>query len=86
MFDPFSFQTSEIQLEADDLLILYTDGVNEAFSPMHEQFGMERLVQLVLQQGKRSPQDLRNAIIDTVHTFSSDQLPNDDITVLIVKI
>ena len=53
---------------------------------MREQFGVERLVQLTLQQGHRSPQDLRNEIIDTVHQFSADQLPNDDITVLIVKI
>jgi serine phosphatase RsbU (regulator of sigma subunit) len=53
---------------------------------MREQFGVERLVQLVLQYGSRSPQDLRNAIVDTVHQFSANQLPNDDITALIVKI
>lgn len=85
VFDPFSFQTAEVQLEAGDFLILYTDGVNEAFSPTREQFGVERLVQLVLRQGGHSPQDLRNAIVDTVHQFSDDQPPNDDITVLIVK-
>ncbi len=86
VFDPFSFQPSKMQLESGDILILYTDGVNEAFSPMREQFGMERLVQVILQYGDRPPQELRNLIVDTVHRFSADQLPNDDITVLIVKV
>jgi hypothetical protein len=78
VFDPFSFQPSKMQLESGDILILYTDGVNEAFSPMREQFGMERLVQVILQYGDRPPQELRNLIVDTVHRFSADQLPNDE--------
>ena len=86
VFEPFTFQASGIRLEKDDILILYTDGVNEAFNPMREQFGLERLVNVILKYGNHSPKELRDAIVDNVREFTGTQAQNDDITVLIVRV
>jgi sigma-B regulation protein RsbU (phosphoserine phosphatase) len=86
VFDPFTFQESEIQLEPGDKLILYTDGVNEALNASREQFGSERLVNLILQYSSDSPKDLRDKIVESVREFSEDQGLNDDVTVMIIQV
>jgi sigma-B regulation protein RsbU (phosphoserine phosphatase) len=84
--DSFTYQESELQLEKGDILILYTDGINEALSPSREQFGLERLVDIIFEYGPRSPQELRDKIIESVKDFSEDQGLADDITVMIVQV
>ena len=86
MFDPFTFQPSEVQLEQGDILVFYTDGINEALNPSREQFGLERLARVILEHGQRSPGELRDEIIDAVREFSKGQPQNDDITVMILKV
>ncbi|MBD3306969.1 SpoIIE family protein phosphatase, partial [candidate division KSB3 bacterium] len=70
VFDPFTFQQAEIALESGDLLILYTDGINESFNLAGEQFGLERLVRVILENANRSPQDLQDAVLTQVREFS----------------
>jgi len=86
VFEPFTFQESEIQLEKGDILVLYTDGINETLNPLREQFGLERLVELILQYGSGSPQELRDKIIENVKNFSDGQGLTDDITVMVVQV
>jgi len=84
--DPLTFQESEIQLEEGDILVLYTDGINEALNRLREQFGLERLVNIILKYGSCSPQELRDKIVESVKDFSEDQGLGDDITVVIVRV
>jgi sigma-B regulation protein RsbU (phosphoserine phosphatase) len=86
VFEPFTFQESEVQLEKGDILVLFTDGVNETLNPSREQFGLERLVNVILKYGSRSPRELRDKIIDSVKEFSEGQGLIDDITVMITQV
>ncbi len=86
VFDPFTFQESSFQLEAGDTIVLYTDGVSEALNPLREQFGTDRLVNLILEHGNRSPKELLDAIVADVRAFSGDVPQHDDITLLIVRV
>lgn len=63
-----------------------TFGVNEAENPAGEQFGMERLVDVILQHGTESLHSLQTAILDSVTAFTGGQAQRDDITVLLVQI
>jgi sigma-B regulation protein RsbU (phosphoserine phosphatase) len=85
MFAAATFADAEIVLQPGDALILYTDGINEAQNLAGEPFGSARLVQLILETGARSPQDLRDAIIQRVTAFAGAQAPHDDITVLLLQ-
>lgn len=41
--EDYEIQTGQVRLGLRDTLVLYTDGITEAFSPQREQFGIERL-------------------------------------------
>ena len=86
VFDPFNFQESSIQLEQGDRLILYTDGVNEALNPKREQFGQERLVELILEHGTRPAKELLNTILNAVTEFTEDAPQYDDITIMVMTL
>jgi sigma-B regulation protein RsbU (phosphoserine phosphatase) len=86
VFDPFTFQESAIRLEPGDRLILYTDGVNEAFNPSRQQYGLERLVNLILQHGTRPASELQQRILESVYDFAEGQGQSDDITVLVLQV
>jgi serine phosphatase RsbU (regulator of sigma subunit)/catechol 2,3-dioxygenase-like lactoylglutathione lyase family enzyme len=75
---------AECQLCPGDTLVLYTDGITESFSPDGEEFGEERLIDVLRQNCSLSCSALRSAIVDQIHHFSPhDQ--HDDITLIIAK-
>ena len=86
VFDPFAYQESSIQLEIGDKLILYTDGVNETLNAARQQFGLERLVRLILDHGHREAKELVDIILAGVREFAEDQGMTDDITIMVVQI
>lgn len=86
MFPNISFEDDEIVLQPAERLILYTDGINEAEDIFREPFGIQRLVELVLEYGRFSPERLQQLIVDRVRNHSSGREQRDDITVMIVQV
>lgn len=85
VFDDFTFTHETLQLEPGDSLILYTDGVTEAFNEQKEQFsesGLEKTLKSVPGAGS---QEIIEAIIDDVKEFAGNAEQSDDITILTLK-
>src|SRR5580700_2427265 len=76
--------TSEEDLTSGDVLVLYTDGVTEAENRLGEEFGMERLSEIVRLGSSLSAEDLMACIYNAAADFCADSL-NDDVTILVVK-
>jgi sigma-B regulation protein RsbU (phosphoserine phosphatase) len=75
-----------IDLPADSLLVMYTDGVTEARSPGEEMFGEERL-QAVLYAGRNpTAQAACEAILADVRAFSDYAAQRDDITIIAMQV
>jgi len=74
-----------IQLEPGDCLLLYTDGLTEAFSPQEELFGVERLRQLIQTNLTLSAHELLGALEAAVNEFIGSLPPDDDMTMLAVR-
>jgi phosphoserine phosphatase RsbU/P len=74
-----------IQLQVGDMIILYTDGVTEAMNENSEEFGLERLTNLVNAYGSQSSQDMSNAINREVQKYRGQAEQSDDITVVTLK-
>ena len=72
----------ETQLQYDDALFLYTDGLNEAENANYEQFGMER-VEAAL-HGRKGAQEHLNNIERKVREFVGDAPQSDDFTLLFI--
>lgn len=68
----------------NDRLILYTDGIVEAFDKQGEEFGYERLERYLRDTVGKLPAIVRQGLVDTVREFSGRQGFEDDVTILIV--
>jgi len=79
------FAESQMQLETGDTLIMYTDGVNEAFSPAFEEFGDARLETSIGQQQGKDCRALVEGILGSVKEFAAEAPQSDDITIMAIK-
>lgn len=79
------YGSAEIQLSPGDTLILYTDGVTEAFNAQEEMFGENRLLNLVETSKADLPGILLMEIRDSIFEFTTGAEQSDDITLLIVR-
>ena len=68
-----------------DTLLLYTDGVTEAFSSSGEVFGDERLINLFISMQNKSVKDIVITLDNTITEFRNGMAPSDDLTVLCIK-
>ncbi len=76
----------EINYQPGDVLVLYSDGIPEAWKSEKEMYGMERFMQIVKQYSKFDTSlAIRNALLADVHTFRSGFKQMDDITTIVIK-
>jgi len=84
LFDDWKCSIGESSLFAGDTLVLYTDGVTEAFNDHGEEFGEQRLVDSLRRHSDQGPRALMNSILDDVKQFSPRE-QHDDITLLVAR-
>jgi len=80
-----TYQESRIKMEPGDVLVLYSDGVTEAANGSDEDFGEQRLGELVASLKDRPAIEIVNAIHTAVAQFTEGAPPADDITVVIAR-
>ena len=79
------FRRGTLQLQADDTLFLYTDGVTEAEGPGSEEFGEERLDPLLSTIGPADCEGVTSLVLDHVREFAGDNPQSDDITCVALR-
>lgn len=79
------YEQRDIRLQPHDTLLLYTDGLTEAFDSNRQQFGEERLIQMLRRDGRSSPAALVRNLELAVGDFSQTIHPSDDLTLLVAK-
>jgi phosphoserine phosphatase RsbU/P len=77
--------TEIVKLHANDLLVIYTDGVTEANDSAGNEFGEARLAQVVRENASASPEELLSAIQQAVQKFSAGEQQFDDLTLVIAR-
>lgn len=77
-------ELASAELMPGDMVVFYTDGVTEAENADGEEFGLERLSELVQRNSSLSAEDLMNNVYNAAANFCSDDF-NDDVTLLVVK-
>ena len=79
-----SYPDHALQLERGDRLVLYTDGITEAFNPKEELFGAHRLVDEVHVHGSGTSAALVERICQSVNDFAGSAPQSDDITLTVL--
>ncbi len=84
LFDRLECEVDERQLCAGDTVVLYTDGVTDAYDKDGQEFGEDRLID-TLRRNLALPTDrLLKSVLDEVHGFSPYE-QYDDITLIVAK-
>lgn len=75
----------EVKVYSGDILVLSTDGITEAMNPQGEQFGEERLNEVVLKNHDKSANQIIKNFSDELQKFSQSTNWRDDVTLVVVK-
>jgi sigma-B regulation protein RsbU (phosphoserine phosphatase) len=68
------------------VFVLCSDGIFEAFDESGQEFGAQRVIDVVEQNYTMPAKDIVNALFSTVQSFCGDAEQSDDRTVVVVKI
>lgn len=85
IIEEVSFEERTVTLGAGDVLVLYTDGVTEAINSEEEEYGVERLTEVIRAHGESSAVEIIEGIDQGVARFSSGVPQFDDLTLVVVK-
>jgi sigma-B regulation protein RsbU (phosphoserine phosphatase) len=85
IIEELTIEQRTISLDLNDLLLMYTDGLTEAFSPIDEMFGEERLLQVLEKEETPSARGVLDALEGSVNRFMDPLPAADDLTMLAIK-
>ena len=85
VLDDINLEEIQLDLGSSDTVVFYTDGVTEAINAKEEQFGQERLINLVVENSHLSASSLVDKVKSEVVDFSLGQPQFDDLTLVVLK-
>ena len=75
----------KIKYNPKDILVLFTDGITEARNNNQEEFGYDRLKNLIIENAALTPVEIKDAIVQAMYSFCGTNAPEDDSTLIIIK-
>ena len=86
IFPKVKYEQETLQLADGDLIVAYTDGLTECTDTNGEEFGEERLIQLVRNNINMPVEDMKGKILESVLAWKAGEEQEDDITLIIARI
>ncbi len=92
MLGPFpeaQYDSAERQLESGDRILMYTDGIVEAFNEKDEEFGDKRLKGLLSANASRSAEEFADLLLDEVRAWTGigpGGSLDDDLTLIVIDV
>jgi len=84
-FPDSKYKRREVQLARGDLLVFYTDGLTELRNRAGEEFGVERLTELVRERREQPLQEIIDTVRRRARAFRAGGDREDDITLMLVR-
>jgi len=85
LFAESRYQEIQLQLQAGDVLVFYSDGVIESRNDAGEDFGLKRLAEVVRVNCEKSAEEVVKAVTSSLAHFIGRMRPQDDRTMIVVK-
>jgi sigma-B regulation protein RsbU (phosphoserine phosphatase) len=83
--DDFCYGEKTIQFDPGDVLLIYSDGITESIDANEEEFGEQKLSEILQQNVSESAARLIERIVSAVHTHAGESPQADDMTILIIR-
>jgi serine phosphatase RsbU (regulator of sigma subunit) len=77
--------TEQVHLNPGEVVVLYTDGITEAFDINQKEYGVERLCEVVSRNCLLSAEGIKQSVIDDVRRHIGSMKVFDDITLVVLK-
>lgn len=84
LFPNWDCSLQERQLFPGEVLVMYTDGITESFDDAEQEFGEQRLIEVIEKNREQNCDRLLALIVDEVRNFSPRE-QHDDITLIVAK-
>jgi sigma-B regulation protein RsbU (phosphoserine phosphatase) len=81
----YPFEQVDVGLQSGDLLAAFTDGITESENAQEEQFGEDRLIELLRKHVDRPLDEIIGAVMDAIGAWAHDPSMRDDITMLLAR-
>lgn len=78
-------QKKEYQYTKGDIMVLYTDGIVEAHNTENEEFGFERLKNVLAGNYHLNPKQISDIIVNELYNFTGTRYLSDDYSFLVIK-
>jgi len=82
----FEYSQTKMNLSPGDTVVFYTDGITEALNPQIEEFGEQKLLDIIINYPYRSAEELRNHIYEEMIRFTKGESQYDDLTLIVLQI
>lgn len=80
-----SYAEETVKFEPGDVLLIYSDGITESINDRDEEFGEQRLIEVIKNNLNRSSSGIRDRIEEALSRFVGTTAPVDDMTLMIIK-
>jgi len=80
------YDSETINLQKDDVIVLFTDGISEAMNKEFEEFSDERLEEKCVKLSSFSAKEILDGITNEVTNFTKGASQSDDITMVVLKV
>jgi len=80
------YEAGTVILQSGDWLLIFTDGLVEAQDKAGQEYGEERLLDLLQSNSGVQPQDLLNRIMTSLDGFVGETPQHDDVTCMLIKV
>ncbi|HMD13049.1 MAG TPA: SpoIIE family protein phosphatase, partial [Bacteroidota bacterium] len=80
------YQEGNVVLSVGDVLVLFTDGVSESMNIAGEEWGEQKLEEVLLSQNGKTAETILSSVVDAVKEYSHDTAQYDDITLVVLRV
>jgi sigma-B regulation protein RsbU (phosphoserine phosphatase) len=86
LLDDQQYDEVELAAQPGDVLVFYSDGVDEQLNEKSEEYGRERIMRILKKHGNETPQAIADSIIAAVDAFRGAVPIFDDQTVVVLRV
>lgn len=85
-FEHSAYEQETVQMQSNDILFLYTDGLSEAMNREGEEFGANRIMETLKSIATESVDQIRDEVVRRVKEWCKGMSLYDDLTFVIMKV
>ncbi len=86
LLEDIDYEELEVTLEPGDVVLLYSDGVEDQVNAAGEEFGRARVLKLLKKHHADTPKDIANAVIAELDAYRGGTAISDDQSVIVLRV